>query len=294
MSSISLLGHRERSFETHGLSYAAMEWPGNGGLTILAFHGWLDNAQSFSRVAPFLAPHRVLSIDLSGHGLSSWRSRDASYNLWDDLPQLAGIIDQLNLDQVVLMGHSRGAGIALLLASVLPQRVQALIMIDGLLANFADQRDASQQLAKFVHDEKKYAGRGDRYFQSESAFIARRCSYGFDEHSAKALAPRALEKTALGLRLRSDPRLFGISANGFRREQRRDVYRSIVSPALGLFARSDEPSPNNTRETMLIEAQADMRDLRVEHYLGNHHLHLDDSLAPQIAQRCKAFLSDCA
>ena len=129
-----------------------MEWPGDGGLTILTLHGWLDNALSFAKMAPHLAPHRVISIDLSGHGLSSWRSADATYNLWDDLPQLVEILDQLNLERVVLMGHSRGAAIAVLLAGVLSERVQALIMIDGLLATFVDQRNALQQLKNFLHN----------------------------------------------------------------------------------------------------------------------------------------------
>ena len=289
-----LSAHKELSFKVQGSTYAAMEWPGDGGLTILTLHGWLDNALSFAKMAPHLAPHRVISIDLSGHGLSSWRSADATYNLWDDLPQLVEILDQLNLERVVLMGHSRGAAIAVLLAGVLSERVQALIMIDGLLATFVDQRNALQQLKNFIRDKKKYAQRDDRYFHSEAEFIARRCSYGFDENSARLLAPRALELTALGLRLRSDPRLFGASANGFRQQQRRDIYCGIVAPALGIFAGTDEASPNDYRKAMLVEAKTDMPNLQTEHYLGTHHLHMDNSLAPELANRCKAFLSFCA
>ena len=271
-----------------------MEWPGDGGLTILALHGWLDNALSFSKMAPYLAPHRVISIDLSGHGLSSWRSADATYNLWDDLPQLIEILDQLNLDRVVLMGHSRGAAIAVLLAAVLSDRVQALVMIDGLLATFFDQRNALQQLKNFIRDKKKYAQRGDRYFHSEAAFIARRCSYGFDENSARLLLPRALESTGLGLRLRSDPRLFGASANGFRQQQRDDIYGGIEVPALGIFAGTDESPPNDYRRAMLAEAQTAMPNLQVERYSGSHHLHMDDCLAPELANRCKVFLDFCS
>ncbi|MDG1065497.1 MAG: alpha/beta hydrolase [Luminiphilus sp.] len=293
MPSIGSTGHREVTFKVHGLTYAAIEWPGNGEVTVLALHGWLDNALSFARIAPCLAPCRVISIDLSGHGLSSWRSADAAYNLWDDLPQLVEIVDQLNLNKVVLMGHSRGAAIAALLAGVLAERAQALIMIDGLLANVNDQRNAAQQLKNFVRDQKKYAKRGDRYFKSEAAFIARRCTYGFDENSANLLAPRALELTALGLRLRSDPRLFGISANGFRREQRLDLYREIASPVLGVFAGANESSPSDYRQAMLSEAKAAIHTLQIEHFVGTHHLHMNDRLAPLLASRCTAFLSQC-
>lgn len=291
--SIGSIGHREVSFKTQGLTYAAMEWPGDGETTVLALHGWLDNALSFSRIAPFMAPYRVISIDLSGHGLSSWRSADATYNLWDDLPHLVEIVDQLNLNKVVLMGHSRGAAIAILLAGVLAERAQALIMIDGLLANFVDERNAAQQLKNFVRDHRKYTKRPDRYFKSEEAFIARRCTYGFDENSAKLLAPRALELSSLGFRLRSDPRLYGISANGFRQKQRSDLYREIVSPALAVFAGADELSPTDYRRTMLDEAKIAMHTLQIERYPGTHHLHMDDSLAPMLASRCRDFLDQC-
>ena len=286
--------HTELSFKVQGSTYAAMEWPGDGALTILALHGWLDNALSFSKLAPYLTPHRVISVDLSGHGLSGWRSADATYNLWDDLPQLVEIVNQLNLDRVVLMGHSRGAAIAVLLAGVLSERVPALIMIDGLLATFFDQRNALQQLKNFIRDKKKYAQRDERYFRSEAEFIARRCSYGFDENSGRLLVPRALETTALGLRLRSDPRLFGASANGFRQQQRRDIYSGIAVPALGIFAGTDESPPNDYRKAMLEEAKTDMPHLQTERYLGTHHLHMDDGLAPELANRCKMFLDFCA
>lgn len=286
--------HTELSFKVQGSTYAAMEWPGDGALTILALHGWLDNALSFSKLAPYLTPHRVISVDLSGHGLSGWRSADATYNLWDDLPQLVEIVNQLNLDRVVLMGHSRGAAIAVLLAGVLSERVHALIMIDGLLATFFDQRNALQQLKNFIRDKKKYAQRDERYFRSEAEFIARRCSYGFDENSGRLLVPRALETTALGLRLRSDPRLFGASANGFRQQQRRDIYSGIAVPALGIFAGTDESPPNDYRKAMLEEAKTDMPRLQTERYLGTHHLHMDNSLAPELANRCKMFLDFCA
>lgn len=286
--------HTELSFKVQGSTYAAMEWPGDGALTILALHGWLDNALSFSKLAPYLTPHRVISVDLSGHGLSGWRSADATYNLWDDLPQLVEIVNQLNLDRVVLMGHSRGAAIAVLLAGVLSERVHALIMIDGLLATFFDQRNALQQLKNFIRDKKKYAQRDERYFRSEAEFIARRCSYGFDENSGRLLVPRALETTALGLRLRSDPRLFGASANGFRQQQRRDIYSGIAVPALGIFAGTDESPTNDYRKAMLEEAKTDMPRLQTERYLGTHHLHMDNSLAPELANRCKMFLDFCA
>ena len=82
----------------------------------MALHGWLDNALSFSVVAPKLAGYRVIALDLSGQGFSDHRSPDATYHIWDDIPQLLSVADQLGFEKLAVAGHSRGAAIAVLLA----------------------------------------------------------------------------------------------------------------------------------------------------------------------------------
>jgi pimeloyl-ACP methyl ester carboxylesterase len=251
----------------------------------------MDNALSFSRLAPLLAPYRFLSVDLSGHGLSSWRSPDASYNLWDDVPQLMLILDQLDVDSVLLMGHSRGAGIGLLLASILAERCIGLVLIDGLLATYHDDRNSAQQLARSVRERKKYVTRSPRYFDSIADFVAKRGTYGFDGGSAEMLAPRTLEKTDRGWRLRSDPRLFGASPLWYGERQRAELYGSLRCPTLaikateGLFSRLDSPSK------MLAEAEKHVPQWRLIEQPGNHHLHMDDELAPQLAAHCLDFFA---
>jgi len=48
------------------------EWGSEDGVPWIALHGWLDNAGTFEPlVAHFPKGHRLLCIDLPGHGLSS-------------------------------------------------------------------------------------------------------------------------------------------------------------------------------------------------------------------------------
>lgn len=49
---------------------------------MIALHGWLDNAASFSLLAPLLANQRILALDLDGHGYSGHRPAGAQYLLW--------------------------------------------------------------------------------------------------------------------------------------------------------------------------------------------------------------------
>ena len=84
----------EKHFTFNGFTYAAQLWGEDGGLPVIALHGWLDNALSFSVIAPYLAQFRLLALDLSGQGHTDHRSQDATYHIWDDVPQLLGIVEQ--------------------------------------------------------------------------------------------------------------------------------------------------------------------------------------------------------
>jgi len=65
-------------FQIDDRSIEGLVWGDPNSPIIIALHGWLDNAESFYKIAPLLAHYQVVSIDLAGHGRSGWRGRDAS------------------------------------------------------------------------------------------------------------------------------------------------------------------------------------------------------------------------
>ena len=99
---------RQGSWEVNGLRIKGLCWGDERSPPVLALHGWLDNAASFAVLAPRLANFHIVALDLTGHGKSSRRSADASYQIWDDLPEILGVVKQLGWNNFELMGHSRG------------------------------------------------------------------------------------------------------------------------------------------------------------------------------------------
>nr|WP_258196328.1 alpha/beta hydrolase [Pseudomonas aeruginosa] len=118
------------------------------GKPVIALHGWLDNAMSFSRLAPKLAGLRIVALDFAGHGHSAHRAEGASYLLWDYALDVLMVAEQLGWGRFSLLGHSMGAIVSVLLAGALPERIERLALIDGLIPYTGEADKAPQKLGE--------------------------------------------------------------------------------------------------------------------------------------------------
>lgn len=111
------------------------------GRPLVLLHGLCDSHLTWSRLAPRLAQgRRVLMLDLPGHGLSS--RPDASYALDWQAQTVAGWLDALGLDEIDLVGHSYGGGVAQWLVLLRHDRIRRL----GLVAAGGLGREVSPEL----------------------------------------------------------------------------------------------------------------------------------------------------
>ena len=123
----------ERSIALPQLTLRAQVWGSNDAPPLLALHGWLDNAGSFARLAPLLAARfRVIVLELPGHGHSDHLAAGASYRYLDYVQAVLAAADAMQLERYALLGHSLGAGIAALVATTMPGRIERLLLIEGL------------------------------------------------------------------------------------------------------------------------------------------------------------------
>jgi 3-oxoadipate enol-lactonase len=95
---------------------------------LVLLHGLGDDASVWEMVGEDFAQYfRVLAIDLRGHGLSD-QPGVYSFELMRD--DVLGVLDQLGLDRVSLLGHSMGGSVAYLIAEKGPGRIERLIVED--------------------------------------------------------------------------------------------------------------------------------------------------------------------
>lgn len=96
---------------------------------LLLIHGLYDRWESWdSTIRAFAAHYHVIAPDLRGHGRSTHPK--SQYAPQDYALDLIALLDHLEVDQAVPVGHSLGALVAQFLAADYPDRVRALVLID--------------------------------------------------------------------------------------------------------------------------------------------------------------------
>jgi pimeloyl-ACP methyl ester carboxylesterase len=113
-------------------------WSKGAGAPLLLIHGFGASSETWSGIAEPLSLHfRVVTIDLMGFGKSS-KPTGASYALEDQAKGVLRVISDLGLNDVTLVGHSMGGGVALLMALELLAlqaahvRLRRLVLIDSM------------------------------------------------------------------------------------------------------------------------------------------------------------------
>lgn len=250
------------------------------GQPVIALHGWLDNANSFARLAPHLQGLRIVALDLAGHGHSAHRPPGAGYTLADYAYDVLQVAEQLGWQRFSLLGHSLGAIIAVILAASLPERVARLALIDGLLPptgeadSMAERMGRALQAQAALSDKRKPVYRD----QSHAAEVRMKGVVAVSREAAELLAQRGLMPVSGGYTWRSDSRLTLPSAIRLTRDQALSFVDSIRCPTHLIVAQAG----------MLVQNQALLAGLpfAVTTLPGGHHLHLNEEEGARSVADC--------
>ncbi|MFC4007464.1 alpha/beta fold hydrolase [Nonomuraea purpurea] len=103
--------------------------PQTDGPPLLLVHGWGTDSHQWSwHIDALAARHRVIAADLRGHGYSTVPETGNTPRMMAE--DLRGLLDHLDVPQVIAVGHSMGGQVVSILAVEHPERVRALVALD--------------------------------------------------------------------------------------------------------------------------------------------------------------------
>lgn len=267
---------QDLSLHIPGLKVASLAWGPEDARPVLALHGWLDNAASFALLGPRLSGCRVVAVDLPGHGLSDHHPPGVPYHFVDWVRVVLELADALGWRRFSLVGHSMGAGIGTLVAGAFPERIDGLVLLDGLGPLTEEAAGSPQRLASGIRALRALASRPRelRSFDSVEAAAQRlqEVAPGMSLDTAMILVRRGLRPVRGGLTWRSDPRMRIPSLWRLTEAQVMAFLARIACPTLLIKATHGWPFDPAMAQRMV---SAIPRVWPAE-LPGSHHVHLDN------------------
>ncbi len=99
--------------------------------TILCMHGLSRNSADFEGICEQLADkYRLIVVDQRGRGLSDYDPNPEHYTPFVYVEDMFQLLETLKLSSVILLGTSMGGIIAMMMAAMKPEQIEALIIND--------------------------------------------------------------------------------------------------------------------------------------------------------------------
>ena len=228
------------------------------GQPVVLIHGWTLNSEIWRGQTDWLAAQglRAVAYDRRGHGQSSKPESGYDYDRLSD--DLAAVLDQLDLRDVVLVGHSMGAGEAVrYLARQGDKRVARLLLVAPTTPFALKTADNPEGIDRQVYDKIIAALQADRlgYLKAGApAFIGANPDPKIVEWTMAIALQASLEAEIQCLR--------AFSETDFRPD-----LKAVTLPTLIVYGTADSPiMPANARRT-----HAAIAGSRLEIYDGAPH-----------------------
>ena len=209
---------------------------GSGPQTLMLVHGWTCDDSSWSAQIPALmTKYRVLTLDLPGHGKSG-KIEAGTFSMDLFARAVEAVRAEARADRLVLVGHSMGVPVIRQYARLYPQRVAALVVVDGVVVLGAPPSPGAQPSQRPEPERMRGAdGPKNREAMIRGMFTPA-TPKPLQEHVLKMMLS-APEATAYGAMVATfDPKIWGT-----------DV---MTMPVLGLFA--DKSALGNAQVTRKV------------------------------------------
>jgi pimeloyl-ACP methyl ester carboxylesterase len=104
---------------------------GHGDPAIVLVHGWATDANYWSgQIDALAARYTVVALNLAGHGASG--SNRTDWSIQNYAQDVAAVAREIHNPQLVLVGHSMGADVALVATPMIGARVIGVVAVEAL------------------------------------------------------------------------------------------------------------------------------------------------------------------
>jgi len=218
-----------------GLTYNVLEWGAPTAPPVVLVHGFLDLAWGWDEVpARLAADYHVLAPDLRGHGDSDWIGAGGYYHFFDYLAAVDDLIARLAPPpaKVAIVGHSMGGTVAAYWAGTRPERVRALISMEGIGPPEAST-PVPDRAARWI-DMWRLARGGAKVMPSvaEAAARLRKHDDLLDADRALALATRGTREVDGGVVWKHDPLHLTQGPYPYRVDIAESFFQRVTCPVL--------------------------------------------------------------
>lgn len=276
----------EREFHVLGLRLAGKQWGNPDGEPTIGLHGWLDNANTFDRLAPLLPELNFIALDFAGHGQSDHRAEGVHYHPLYDMQDVLAVANALNWHQFHVIGHSMGASIASELAAMFPDRVRSSVQIDGFLATGGSTPENRIEQSRLAIEKILNPHHKARVFDNIDS-MARRVTEATDQtmDAARTLVSRGHKAVDGGITWRTDPRIRYPTPLRHSREQIDLLLRNATSPSLLIVAEQGD----KWYQGEIDNAARHHPNLEIRRMPGPHHIHLEPDHVETVAGHVREF-----
>jgi pimeloyl-ACP methyl ester carboxylesterase len=240
---------------------------------LIALHGWLDNANSFALLAPYLAKQfHVVAIDLPGHGLSSHLPPGCYYHFTDGIFNILQITKALGFKLYHLLGHSMGACLASLIAGVVPEQILSMALIEAL-GPFANPEDeCCEQLAKYARQSYETFEQESKPYPSMELAVQARVKRGYlADKYVSILGERGLQRKDNSFYWRHDRRLLKSTPLRLTENQVLSCLNNIRTKSCLIWAKTGF----DFNQESIKQREAAVKNLEIYHLEGGHHVHME-------------------
>jgi pimeloyl-ACP methyl ester carboxylesterase len=186
---------------------------GKGGAVVL-LHGFLENMTIWGPISLVLSKkHRVISIDLFGHGKTE--NHGYVHSMEDQARMVRAVLNHLKLRKCVMVGHSMGGYVALSFVKLFPDKLKGICLMNStaLADTVEKKRNRERGITAVKRNSKTFVRIAIPLLFSEENRIKLRSEIDKIIVEALQISPQSIVAALKGMKIREDSTAIYKTAN---------------------------------------------------------------------------------